>query len=94
MTACGFLVDHHLGVTAVVGPRILDDQQHALFTRTFFAGSLRMPVPVALPVAHRIVYDGIRRAINERTKVRIKGVVEKDLLESPEIDVSHLEIVK
>ncbi len=62
VTACGFLIDHHLGVTAVVGPRILDDQQHALFTRTFFAGSLRLPVPVALPVAHRIVYDGIRRA--------------------------------
>ncbi len=62
VAACGFVVDRDLGVTSVVGPRILNDRQHALFTRTFFAGSRCLPLTVSLPVAHRIVYDGIRRA--------------------------------
>lgn len=31
--------------------------------------------------------------IDERTKVRIRGEVEKDFLESPEIDVDHLSVV-
>jgi len=34
-----------------------------------------------------------RQAINERTRVRIRGEVEKDFLESPEIDVSSVEVV-
>lgn len=35
-----------------------------------------------------------KTAINERTKVRIRGEVEKDFLESPEIDVISIEIIE
>ena len=32
--------------------------------------------------------------INERTRVRIRGEVEKDFLQSPEIDVTSVEVLK
>lgn len=32
--------------------------------------------------------------INEKTQVQIRGEVEKDFLQSPEIDVDHLAIIK
>lgn len=31
--------------------------------------------------------------VNERTRVQIRGEIEKDFLQSPEIDVEHLQIV-
>ena len=32
--------------------------------------------------------------VNEKTKVQIRGEIEKDFLQSPEIDVEHLSIIK
>jgi hypothetical protein len=63
VTACGYLVDAFcLGVRDVIGPRILNDQQHAQFTRAFFSGFARPPVAAPLELAQQLVLGSVRYA--------------------------------
>jgi hypothetical protein len=63
VSACGYLVDLYcLGVKDVIGPRILDDQQHALFTRTFFAGYGQPPIAAPIELAQQLVLGAARYA--------------------------------
>lgn len=63
VSACGFLVDLYcLGVKDVIGPRILNDQQHAQFTRTFFAGYPQPPIAAPLELAQQLVFGAARYA--------------------------------
>src|SRR6478735_8398190 len=63
VSACGYLVDLYcLGVKDVIGPRILNDQQHAQFTRTFFAGFRQPPVAAPLELAQQLVLGAVRYA--------------------------------
>jgi hypothetical protein len=63
VSACGYLVDLYcLGVKDVIGPRILDDQQHAQFTRTFFAGFRQPAVAAPLELAQQLVLGAVRYA--------------------------------
>ena len=63
VTACGYLVDLYcLGVKDVIGPRVLNDQQHALFTRTFFAGYRQPPIAAPLELAQQLVLGAARYA--------------------------------
>lgn len=63
VTACGYLVDLYcLGVKDVIGPRILNDQQHAQFTRTFFAGYRHPPIAAPIELAQQLVLGAARYA--------------------------------
>jgi len=63
VTACGYLVDLYcLGVKDVIGPRVLNDQQHAQFTRTFFAGYRQPPIAAPLELAQQLVLGAARYA--------------------------------
>lgn len=63
VSACGYLVDLYcLGVKDVIGPRILNDQQHAQFTRTFFAGYRQPPVAAPIELAQQVVLGAARYA--------------------------------
>lgn len=63
VSACGYLVDLYcLGVKDVIGPRILNDQQHAQFTRTFFAGYRQPPVAAPIELAQQLVLGAARYA--------------------------------
>lgn len=63
VSACGYLVDLYcLGVKDVIGPRILNDQQHAQFTRTFFAGYRQPPVAAPIELAQHLVLGAARYA--------------------------------
>ncbi len=63
VSACGYLVDLYcLGVKDVIGPRILNDQQHAQFTRTFFAGFRQPPIAAPLELAQQLVLGAARYA--------------------------------
>lgn len=63
VSACGYLVDLYcLGVKDVIGPRILNDQQHAQFTRTFFAGYRLPPVAAPIELAQQLVFGAARYA--------------------------------
>ena len=63
VSACGYLVDLYcLGVKDVIGPRILNDQQHAQFTRTFFAGYRQPPISAPIELAQQLVLGSARFA--------------------------------
>lgn len=63
VTACGYLIDLYcLGVKDVIGPRVLNDQQHAQFTRTFFAGYRQPPIAAPLELAQQLVLGAARYA--------------------------------
>jgi hypothetical protein len=63
VSACGYLVDLYcLGVKDVIGPRILNDQQHAQFTRTFFAGYRQPPLAAPIELAQQLVLGAARYA--------------------------------
>ena len=63
VSACGYLVDLYcLGVKDVIGPRILNDQQHAQFPRTFFAGYRQPPVAAPIELAQQLVLGAARYA--------------------------------
>jgi hypothetical protein len=63
VSACGYLVDLYcLGVKDVIGPRILNDQQHAQFTRAFFAGFRQAPIAAPIELAQQLVLGSARYA--------------------------------
>lgn len=63
VSACGYLVDLYCrGVKDVIGPRVLNDQQHAQFTRTFFAGYRQPPIAAPIELAQQLVLGSARFA--------------------------------
>lgn len=63
VSACGYLIDLYcLGVKDVIGPRVLNDQQHAQFTRAFFAGHHQPPIAAPLELAQQLVLGAARYA--------------------------------
>ncbi|HEY5879233.1 MAG TPA: hypothetical protein VIU11_09995 [Nakamurella sp.] len=63
VSVCGYLVDvYFLGIKNVIGPRLLNDQQHAQFTRTFYAVFEQPPIAAPIELAQQLVLGGVRYA--------------------------------
>ena len=63
VSLCGYLVDVYcLGVKDAIGPRVMNTNQAAEFTRSFYGGYQDPPLATPLELAQNLVYGAIEYA--------------------------------